>query len=527
MAKTNSVIQRAKITYFFKETFRFRSKAEYKEIFSRGLNEDNAGVSGAFPWLYVRAFFALLVLFTINVLVLRLTNNTLYVPSVIFLGGITFTVPFIILLYELYPKRDVSLFLILALLVAGGTLSGVLTQTVYRFYNPTNGWISAVLAGCVEEVCKAIPAIIAIAVFKQKNAYACFLFAATVGAGFSVIEDMGYIFVYSDTYFIDVQSIITLFMDRGLSSFCTHILWTGSIGWAYSYIKKPFKSVRFLLMVLLSVFLHICWDLPIEGWWQVLDIAACVIVAAGVNIAIVHLSRVNTLAAEVDLTAVNEEIIREAKAMGERMRFTNAANLTYVLMWSVLCVVILLFCAMPIGVNYQRVEYDDKEEFIEYLEDGRSFVKNYERAYDPEGDNVEERYEAKQLSYVIQFEKIEDYDYYFGYTVSYDNDDNCVFELDSDNISVDIEINGSSTRYVGEMYKFGNSYELVFDIKAEEVRQYKYNSDGSVTAVLNAEEFEGYDILIIMCSVGCAVTLASFVVILGLRLKIRSMKDVE
>lgn len=524
MAKSNSVIQRAKITYFFKETFRFRSKAEYKEIFSRGLNEDNAGVSGAFPWLYVRAFFALLVLFTVNVLVLRLTNNTLYVPSVIFLGGITFTVPFIILLYELYPKRDVSLFLILALLVAGGTLSGVLTQAVYKFYNPANGWISAVLAGCVEEVSKAIPAILAIAVFKQKNAYACFLFAATVGAGFSVIEDMGYIFVYSDTYFIDIQSTITLFIDRGLSSFCTHILWTGSIGWAYSYIKKPFKSVRFLLMVLLSVFLHICWDLPIEGWWQVLDIAACVIVAAAVNIAIVHLSRVNTLAEEVDLTAVNEEIIREAKAMGERMRFTNAANLTYVLMWSVLCVVMLLFCAMPIGINYHRVEYDDKEEFIEYLEGGRSFVKERSREYDGAKPNVEERWIEGELSYVMQREEIDGYDYYFGYYIS-NTDGKRVYELDD--ISVEVEVSGVTSQYPSTSYVFGSDNEWVFDINAEEVRQYKYNSDGTVTAVLNAEEFEGYDILIIMCSVGCAVTLASFVVILGLRLKIRSMKDVE
>ena len=524
MAKTNSVIQRAKITYFFKETFRFRSKAEYKEIFSRGLNEDNAGVSGAFPWLYVRAFFALLVLFTINVLVLRLTNNTLYVPSVIFLGGITFTVPFIILLFELYPKRDVSLFLILGLLVVGGTVAGVLTQVVYKLYNPTNGWISAVLAGCVEEVSKAIPAILAIAFFKQKNAYACFLFAATVGAGFSVIEDMGYIFVYSDTYFIDIQSTVTLFIDRGLSSFCTHILWTGSIGWAYSYIKKPFKSVRFLLMVLLSVFLHICWDLPIDGWWQVLDIAACVIVAAAVNISIVHLSRMNTLSAELDLTAVNEEIIREAKAMGERMRFTNAANLTYVLMWSVLCVIIILFCAMPIGVNYQRVEYGDKEEFIEYLEDGRTFLNERDRVYDARIPNVEERWIEGELTYVIQREKIDGYDYFFGYYISY-NYGKRVYELDD--ISVEVERNGVTSQYPSTYYTFGNDNEWVFDINAEEVRQYKYNSDGTISAVLNAEEFEGYDVLIIMCSVGCAVTLASFVVILGLRLKIRSMKDVE
>ncbi len=525
MAKTKSLIARATITYLFKETFRARSKAEYKEIFTRGLNEDNSGVSGAFPWLYVRAFFVLLVLFTVNILVLRLTNNQLYIPSVIFLGGITFTVPFIVLLFELYPKRDVSLFLVLALLVAGGTAAGVLTQVGYKFIRPENEWLSALLAGCLEEVCKAVPAIIAIAFFKQKNSYACYLFAATVGAGFSVIEDMGYIFVYSDNYFVDIQTTVTIFMDRGLSSFCTHILWTGAIGWAYSYIKKPFKSVRFFLMVLLSVAMHVCWDFPLEGWWQVLDIGLCVVVAAAVNLAIVHLSRRNTLSSEMDLTAVNEEIIREAKAMGERMRFTNAANLTYVIMWSALCVMILLFCAMPIGMDYRRVEYDSKEEFIAFLEDGRSFYKGRDREYNRNQPNVEERWIEGELTYVVQRAEIDGYDYYFGYYITRESGYE-IFDLYG--ISVEVEVNNVTMQCPSTSYKFGNSGdEWVFDINSDEVRNYKYKSDGSVTAVLTAEEFEGYDVLIIMCGVGCAVTLASFVVILGLRLKIRSMKDAE
>lgn len=520
MAKFNSAIARARLIYFFKETFRARSKAEYKEIFSRGLNEDNGGVSGAFPWLYVRSFFVFLVLFTVNVLVLRLTNNLLYIPSVVFLGGVTFTVPFVVLLFELYPKRDVSLFLILSLLVAGGTVAGVLTQVVYKFYNPQNGWISAVLAGGLEEVCKAIPAIATIALFRQKNAYACYLLAAAVGAGFSVIEDMGYIFVYSDTYFVDINSIVKLFVDRGLSSFCTHVLWTGAIGWAYSYIRKPLKSFRFFLTVLLSIALHICWDFPLDGWWQVLDIAACTIIAAAVNIAILHISRRKTLLAEVDLTAVNEQIIREAKAMGERMRFTNAANLTYGIMWAALCVGILLLCAMPIGTDYRREKFDGKEEFITFLEDGRSFLKSRDREYDAANPNVEERWIESELTYVIQREWIDGYDYYFGYYIS-----NGSFELND--ISVEVEESGVTSQYPSTLYSFGNTNEWVFDIKAEEVRQYKYYTDGTVTAVLNAEEFEGYNVLIAICGVCCAVTLSSFVVILGLRLKIRSMKDAE
>ena len=183
------VLARAKIAYFFKETFRPHSKAEYREIFSRGLNDNNEGVTGAFPWLYVRAFLLLFILFTVNTLVLRLTDNSLYVPSVIFLGGITFTVPFIVLLYELYPKRDLSILYLFGILVLGGTVAGVLSQLAYAFIPVTDKWLSAVVAGLVEEIAKAIPAMLAIAVLNRKNPYACFLVAAAVGAGFSVVED--------------------------------------------------------------------------------------------------------------------------------------------------------------------------------------------------------------------------------------------------------------------------------------------------------------------------------------------------
>ena len=73
-------------------------------------------------------------------------------------------------------------------MVGGGTVACLISQAVYKFFPLKNEWLSAVEAGVLEEVAKAVPAIITIAILKQKNPYACFLVAATVGAGFSVIE---------------------------------------------------------------------------------------------------------------------------------------------------------------------------------------------------------------------------------------------------------------------------------------------------------------------------------------------------
>ena len=523
MGKSKSAIVRAKIVYFFKETFRARSKAEYREIFSRGLGDDTTGVSGAFPWLYVRAFFALLILFTVNTLVLRLTKNDLYVPSVTFLGGITFTVPFVILLYELYPKRDISLFFIIAILVGGGTVAGIISQFGYKFLPVKNEWLSAVEAGVLEELAKAIPAIIIIAIFRQKNPYACFLLAATVGAGFSVIEDMGYIFHYSDKYLAfygsDIQATVALFVDRGFSSFCTHVLWTGAIGWAYCYIKNPFRSIRFFLMILLSIGLHICWDLPIEGWWQVLDIAGCVVIAVVISFAIAHISRTKTLAAEMDLTAFNEDIIREAKEMGERLRFTNAANLTFCLAATVLSVLALLFCAMPIGTDYQQVTFDSKEDFIDYLQGGLVFDIDKNRPYDPDGENWEERFIENKMTYAIQKEQSGDYVYYYGYYL-----DGTAGDLDT--VSVDVEIDDKTSRYYLREYEFDKEKIDVVDVYGKDVRIYSYNTlSETVTAVTTAEEFEGYDALVAICATGCGVTVGCTVILVSLRIKIRRLKD--
>lgn len=515
------VLARAKIAYFFKETFRPHSKAEYREIFSRGLNENNEGVTGAFPWLYVRAFLLLFILFTVNTLVLRLTDNSLYVPSVIFLGGITFTVPFIVLLYELYPKRDLSILYLFGILVLGGTVAGVLSQLAYAFIPVTDKWLSAVVAGLVEEIAKAIPAMLAIAVLNRKNPYACFLVAAAVGAGFSVVEDMGYILHYSyvgGAAVTDMNSIVTVFAGRGLSTFCTHILWTGAVGWAYGLSKRPMRSF-ILLFLAISIALHICWDLPLEGIWAVLDIVLCVIIAAAINITIVHISRVRTLAAEVDLKKMNEDIIAQAKAMDERTRLTNAAMLTFAIACGLLSVIILLLCALPIGIDYQSVEYDTKDDFISFVEGEKNLKYDLNRPYDENGRNVEERWIEGVKTYVVQAQTYEGYEgtYYYGYYLSNKSAPD----------SVMVELDDIISRVPCTEYKFGSETQWVFEVNTSDLIEYIYESDGKVTAVINAEDFEGYEYLIALCSTGVAIAVGCNVILVAFRIKLRKKTYVE
>lgn len=525
MNKPDAAVDRARFTYFFRETFRAHSKAEYREIFSRGLNDDNEGISGAFPWLYVRAFFVLFILFTVNTLILRITNNKLYVPSVNFLGGITFVVPLIILLFELYPKRDLSLIMLICVLVGGGTVAGFLSQLGYMLIPVKNEWLAAVEAGVLEELCKAIPAIILVVLLKQKNPYACYLIAAAVGAGFSVIEDMGYIFYYSDKYFFeyhsDIQATVMLFFDRGLSSFCTHVLWTGAIGWACCCIEKPLKSLSFFGIIILGVGLHICWDLPVDGWLSIVIVCGCVAAAASVNISIVHISRTRTKNAYVDEKAANEQIIREAKEMGERMRFTNAANLTFCLVCLILSALILLFCAMPIGIDYQQKTFSSPRDFISYVEGGYSLKVDLQRKYNPAAHNEEKRYIDDELTYVIQSTKLDGYDgvYYYGYYVT-----DGKYELDSNCVAV--ELDDVNSRLYAKEYVFGSDIIWAFEVNGDKIMDYSYNSkEGTVTAATDAEEFRNFGALIAICATGCAVASAGTVILIAFTIKLRRLKD--
>lgn len=520
MDKSERVLIRAKIAYFFKETFRPHSRAEYREIFSRGLNDDNAGVTGEFPWLYVRAFLVLLVLFTVNTLVLRLTGNPLYVPSVIFLGGITFIIPFMVLLYELYPKRDLSILYLLGVLVGGGTAAGVLSQLAFSFIPIESLWLNAVFAGLVEEIAKAIPAMLAIALLKNKNPYLCFLVAAAVGAGFSVLEDMGYLLHYSYVGGeADMESIITVFAGRGLSAFCTHIPWTAAVGWAYGLARRPLRSFGMLFLGI-SIILHICWDLPLDGVWQSLDIFICIIIAAAISIAVIHVSRVRTFAAEADLKRINERIIAEAKAMDERTRLTNAATLTFAITCGLLSVIILLLCALPIGVEYRSVRYEDSSRFIEYVEGGRRLKYDTSRRYDENGHNVEERWIEGVKTYVVQSQTYAGFEgvYYYGY---YLND-----KGSPDSISV--ELDGVDSRVPCAEYKLGSEVVFIFEVNTEELKSYVYSSaDGSVTAVMDAVDFEGYEYLLALCATGVAITAGCNIILVAFVIKLRKSKNVD
>ena len=518
---------RARITYMFRESFRAHSRDEYREFLTRGLGENKQGLTGTYPWLYLRIFFVLFILFTVNTIVLRLTGNTLFVPAVTLFAGITFTLPFMAFLFELYQKRDLNILKLFGILVIGGTVSAVLAQLGYAIITVENIYLSSFISGVIEEVSKALVAIAAIMVMKNKNSYACFLIACAVGAGFSIIEDTGYIFFYSDmvaSSYGDIRNTVYMFIQRGFSALCTHVLWTGLIGLVYGFASGKYRPLS-LLVLLYSIILHGLWNLPLDGWKHAGLIAICTGLTALTNIVAVRKSLFETLTNEYDFELINEAIIIKAKEMGERMRFTNAANLTLALTCTILSVFAIALCCLPIGMEKVRVNYEDRQEFVSAVQSGYNIKVDWNRQFDPEGKNGEERFVLDEgelrLSYVIQETTLAGYDgvYYYGYYINADG------TADRRADSIFVELEDIANRIPCVEYTFGEESVWVFEVN-EDYSDYTYNkSDGSISCVIDAEEFGGYNLLIglvagaLGVSGGCAVILFAFTI------KLRKVKE--
>ena len=251
--KPNNKRVKEKINYFFKETFRPHTKEEYAEVFTRGLGSNRSDkIVRKLPWLYIRVFALNLILFAFVAFAFRLAHYSADYLTAILLGGLLFNIPLFIFFFELYPKRDLSLLKLFAVLLAGGVVSTVLITLGYEYiYSTTsepNAWISTLWVGFWEEFIKGAVAIVAIALLKNKNPLFCFLIGFAVGTGYSFTEDLGYIYSLSRSY--GTTWLVLTSVGRGLSCVCSHAPWTAMICWAFAKFKKPFINFRFYFFCL-------------------------------------------------------------------------------------------------------------------------------------------------------------------------------------------------------------------------------------------------------------------------------------
>lgn len=407
---------KSKIKYFFSETFRPRGKEDYAEVFRSGT------VKKRVPWLYLRVLFAGFILFCVCVLAYRLDRGAVSYTAAILFGALAVNIPVLIFFYELNPFRDIRLLTLILTVIAGGVLAGAGITSGYELIYSGEGdspWISLIWTGFWEELIKAVVAISAILILKKKSPLACFLIGFAVGTGYSVLEDMGYIFAYSRAQSTTVTWVVLMSLGRGLSCVVSHAPWTGMIAWAFAKFPKPFLNFRFYAAVLASMVLHYLADVPFFAeevafltglnWGWLIE---AVVVAA--ILALVVFAWRNSFK---DLPEHSADLYSGGELPKSR-KLSHAGNVAAAACAVAVGAFTLAGCALPTGFSNVYKNFPDKESLVNYAQNGLDFNYDWGRAYDPaQGDYSLYALEGTKTC-AVQKVSSGGYDYFYAYEFS-------------------------------------------------------------------------------------------------------------
>ncbi len=517
------------IRYFLLQTFRRHTGAEYSELLTRGVRSTK-GVNRAYPWAYIRLFALLFILYSVFVLIIRFTGNELFGPTVTAFAAVMFNLPFLLLMFELYPQRDISFIFLLSVLLIGGTAACVAVQALFATFPSPNEWLAAVYAGFFEEISKAVVTVFAIVISRKKSPLAGFLIGAAVGCGFSIAEDMGYIFMLSNELpALNLTTIITQSISRGFTAFCTHTLWTALVGWAYSHFERHLFNLFNYVVLALVCGLHICWDLPLSYVGTALVYSGCVLISSAAGIAVIVVER-RAVFRTAGIKKLPENYFKQDRLSVSGRHYLywkHWGEFTLALGAFVMAIIAVIYCSIPFRETYGTEKFDDSESFIAFMQNGKEYDYDPNRPHNShEPDKYVQTTEGK-ISRVTQEVTQGGDTFLYVYNVIYDAvDDKYHYMLDE--ISVKEETaEGAYVTFVEEdLYNNGKLYASFFHVNTD-VTGYFFEADGSLTVFIYDADFVrdlGETRYVALFATFAAVFGVSLVCYTGLQIKSRSVK---
>ncbi len=250
---------------FIYETFTPRTREDYAELFTRGRGGEE---KTPYPWFYSRVLLFSLLAFSL--LSIFYSVSFINIFTLAFAGGIFGDLAFIILLYELYPKRDLSLFALVSALIVGGLLSTGYSTLLYGV-RVTAPFASQLWTAFVEETGKALTTIILLLVIKKRNPMCCLLIGAAVGGGYSAFENMWYMYTEGLAYggAASLSVALQTGLWRSLGTPFSHAAWAGAFGWSLSG-RQPYKKWQPYAVFAFNFVMHFFVNFPLtqmfSGW---------------------------------------------------------------------------------------------------------------------------------------------------------------------------------------------------------------------------------------------------------------------
>lgn len=224
------------------------------------------------------------------------TANANLVPSLLLLGAVTGPATFVVFIYGRDWHFDVGGATVLAVGFVGGII-GVTAASVLEYHTlVTLGSLPLVAVAVIEEAVKLAAPLAVLLLGRCRRLVNGLLLGVASGAGFAIMETLGYSAVELIQSHENVSEVNTLLLRRGLFSPTTHMAWTGLAATALWYAASQGWSLRgvavFVAVFVVASVLHATWDMSnsLAGYVAIglLSLAAFIVVAERLS----HTSRI-------------------------------------------------------------------------------------------------------------------------------------------------------------------------------------------------------------------------------------------
>jgi len=192
------------------------------------------------------------------------TGNPNFVPSLILLGAAVAPASFLAFMASRRIGYAVGGGLVAFTALVGGVV-GVVTAGLLEYDTLRElGVVPMFAVGAIEEAAKLLPPLVLLVFVRPRRAADGLLLGVASGAGFAVLETMGYAFVALIKSQGDLAVVDGVLFVRGVLSPAAHMAWTGLTAAAlWSAAERRFHPravARFAGVYLVAVALHTTWD---------------------------------------------------------------------------------------------------------------------------------------------------------------------------------------------------------------------------------------------------------------------------
>jgi protease PrsW len=216
-------------------------------------------------WAWLAALIAGLTLYEIVRQAYLNTANANLVPSLLLLGAVTGPATFVVFIYGRDWQFDVGGATVMAVGFVGGII-GVTAASLLEYHTlVTLGSLPLIAVAVIEEAVKLAAPLAVLLLRRSRRPVNGMLVGVASGAGFAIMETLGYSAVELIQSHENVAEVNSLLLHRGLFSPTTHMAWTGLTATALWYAASRGWNIRglavFAAVFLAASVLHATWDM--------------------------------------------------------------------------------------------------------------------------------------------------------------------------------------------------------------------------------------------------------------------------